>query len=330
MTNPLAGKDILTSDQFDLETLESVLRWTEMMRIIEQTGRPCDLLNGNILTALFYQPSSRTFGSFLSAMQRLGGGIIPIQNVDYSSVIKGEDLPDTIATFASYSDVIALRHPDNGSSLIATDATEKPIINAGSGTSEHPTQTLLDIATIENYVRRNGRSRKELVLAMIGDLKNGRTVHSFLGLWPTYTMNSSTVYCVSPESLRMPIDLLRNARNAGLEVEETTDLNEVVGLADVLYMTRVQKEWFKDAEEYKEVKGEYVITPETMERAKPEGEMILLHPFPRVDEISRDVDSDPRAQYMKIQIPYGLYTRMAILAAVLGVEEEQISGYIED
>ena len=328
MNNSLVGKDILSADQFDPETLEFILRWTEMMKEIEQSGKPCNLLKGKILTNLFYQQSSRTFGSFLGAMQRLEGGIIPIHGAaEYSSVAKGEDLYDTVATFSNYCDAIALRHPDDNSSEIAARASRKPIINAGSGRAEHPTQAVLDIATIQDYVRESGRKRGDLVLTMVGDLGNGRTVHSLLNLWPAYTRNSNRVFCVAPERMRMPIEFLRKAKQAGLDVEETTDLSKVLPETDILYMTRVQKEWFKDPEEYERVRLAYVLTPELMERAKPQGQMIIMHPLPRAGEIPHSIDTDPRAYYLRKQEPYGLWSRMAILGAVLGLEENQILEY---
>jgi aspartate carbamoyltransferase len=318
--NTLEGKDILTADQFNYYDIEFILNITEQMKQIDSSREHCDILKGKILAAIFYQPSSRTFGSFLAAMQRLGGGIIPIQGVEYSSVAKGEDLKDTIETFSNYSDVIALRHPDNNSSIIAAEASNKPIINAGSGTNEHPTQAILDIATINYFVSQNDKRRKNVVLTMVGDLLNGRTVHSLLKIWPTYLQgSSSTVYLVSPDETRMPIDLINEAKRRGLKIEETNSLEDALPYTNVLYMTRVQKEWFKDQDLYERIKNRYILTPEMMELAKPPGEMIIMHPLPRVGEIPHSIDNDPRAWYLKVQEPYGLWSRMAILAAVLGV-----------
>jgi aspartate carbamoyltransferase catalytic subunit len=330
MSNPLVGNNIISVEQFDPDELNFILDWTELMRELDEDRIPCNLLGGRQLTALFYQPSSRTFGSFTAAMQQLGGSVIPIQNVDYSSVAKGESLTDTVQTFASYSDVIALRHPDDDSSEIAAKATKKPVINAGSGKLRHPTQALLDLATIENYRKSAGKSREDLTVTMVGDLLNGRTIKSLLRVWPNYTENGGTIYLVSPNQLRMPINEIRQARRIGLAVEEFNFIEDVLPKTDVLYMTRVQKEHFDNMDEYEALKNFYTLTPEMMGLAKGPGEMIVMHPLPRVGEISTAIDSDPRAQYIKTQMPYGKWVRMALLAAVLGREEDQIRGYLEN
>ena len=228
--------------------------------------------------------------------------------MQYSSVSKGESLADTIRTLEQYSDVIVLRHPEIGSARVAADAAEIPIINAGDGPGEHPTQALLDLYTIWREMGRiNG-----LKIAMVGDLRFGRTVHSLTKLLMHFDVS---LRFVSPEILRMPLTIMNDVRDRGLNVRETHDVADVIENADVLYVTRVQKERFSDLDQYNEVKGQYLITPELMEQAKKK--MIVMHPLPRVGEIDPALDSDPRAAYFR-QVKNGMYIRMALLAAVLG------------
>lgn len=307
--NPFHHKDILSADQFTVPDIEIVVAKTKEMHelVISQGGS--DILKGKIMTALFYEPSSRTFGSFVAAMQRLGGGIIPLQGVVYSSVAKGESLPDTVRTFASFSDIIVLRHPTVGASHTAADATEKPVINAGDGPGEHPTQALLDFFTIiDHFGRIDG-----LTITLVGDLKNGRTVHSLLTLLSLY--DPKVVNLVSPSVLPMPADRLQKAKQTGIHLTEADRLDDVLTTTDVLYVTRVQKERFTDLDVYERVKNSYVITADMMKRLNKDA--ILMHPFPRVGEIATEVDSDSRAVYLTQQIPNGMYVRMALLSLVL-------------
>jgi aspartate carbamoyltransferase catalytic subunit len=308
-TNGFYGQDILSVDQFDRDRLAYIFDVAEEMRAMVQRVGGTDLLRGRVLACLFYEPSTRTSASFISAMERLGGNVIPItQGVQFSSVAKGESLPDTIRTLEQYSDVIVLRHPEVGSAKIAADYARVPVINAGDGTGEHPTQALLDLFTIrEELGRIDG-----LHVAMVGDLKYGRTVHSLTKLLLQYDVRLTYV---SPEILRLPLDLMNQVRAHDLPVRETYDVADVIGDADVLYVTRVQKERFSDLAQYDEVKDFYVITPELMERAKQD--MVVMHPLPRVGEISYAVDTDRRAAYFR-QVQNGMYIRMALLAAVLG------------
>jgi aspartate carbamoyltransferase len=266
-----------------------------------------DLLKGKILANLFYEPSTRTSSSFTSAMERLGGSVIPINEVRYSSVAKGESLPDTVRTLECYADVIVLRHPETGSAALAAQYARKPIINAGDGIGEHPTQALLDSFTIrEELGQIDG-----LTVTMLGDLKYGRTVHSLARLLSLYNVRLNYV---SPEILRMPAEIIDELPRTMSQKEYGT-LEEILPETDVLYVTRVQKERFASEEEYESVKGSYVISPETMKIAKEN--MIVMHPLPRIGEISMEFDSDPRAAYFR-QMEYGLYVRMALLAMVLG------------
>lgn len=309
-TAPWYGQDIISVKQFEREDLEYVFGVAHEMRgMVERVGT-FDLLKGKILANLFYEPSTRTSSSFTSAMERLGGSVIPINEVRYSSVTKGESLTDTVRTLECYADVIVLRHPETGSAAIAAKAARKPVINAGDGTGEHPTQALLDTFTI--FEELGPGLIDGMTVTMLGDLKYGRTVHSLARLLSLYQVKLNYV---SPEILRMPREVMDEVGAKGIPQAEFDSLEKVLPDSDVLYVTRVQKERFEDPAEYEKVKGAYVIDPEIMKAAKQE--MIVMHPLPRVGEISIDFDDDPRAAYFR-QMEYGLYVRMALLAMVLG------------
>jgi aspartate carbamoyltransferase len=241
-------------------------------------------------------------------MERLGGSVIPINEVQYSSVSKGESLPDTVRTLECYADVIVLRHPEVGAAALAAKYARKPVLNAGDGVGEHPTQALLDSLTIKEELGHIDG----LTVTMLGDLKNGRTIHSLSRLLSLYKVKLNYV---APEILRMPPEIIAELNAKGVEQYEAASLEEVLPETDVLYVTRVQKERFSDLSDYEEVAGAYVIDPEVMKSAKDR--MIVMHPLPRVTEISMDFDDDPRAAYFR-QMEYGLYVRMALLAMVLG------------
>jgi len=308
-SNGLAGKDILSVNQFDREKLAYIFRRAHEMREMVEREGACDLLHGYVLACLFYEPSTRTSASFIAAMERLGGSVIPItQGVQFSSVSKGESLPDTIRTLEQYSDAIVLRHPEIGSAQIAADYASVPVINAGDGAGEHPTQALLDLFTIQEELGQIDG----LKIAMVGDLRYGRTVHSLTKLLLQYDVS---LRCVSPDILRLPMTLMNELIDRKIKVRETHDLADVIENADVLYVTRIQKERFSDLAQYDEVKDLYEITPEIMKQAKEK--MVVMHPLPRVGEIHYAVDSDPRAAYFR-QVKNGMYVRMALLAAVLG------------
>lgn len=302
------GQHILAVGQFARVDLEYIFAVAEEMRTMVERVGTVDLLHGKILANLFYEPSTRTASSFTSAMERLGGSVIPISEVRYSSVAKGESLIDTVRTLECYSDVIVLRHPETGAAATAARYLKKPLINAGDGTGEHPTQALLDLFTIQEDLGR----LEGLTITLLGDLKYGRTVHSLSRLLRLY---GAKLNYVSPEILRMPPALIEELRTAGMQQKEYRELNEVLPETDVLYVTRVQRERFENPEDYDTVKDAYVITPETLKRAKKE--MVVMHPLPRVNEISVEVDDDPRAAYFR-QMEYGLYVRMALLLMVLG------------
>jgi len=306
--NGFYGQDIISVSQFDRTKLDYILGVGNEMKILVERFGSADLLQGKILANLFYEPSTRTSSSFMAAMLRLGGQVIPINNVQYSSVTKGESLPDTVRTLESYSDIIVIRHPEVGSAATAAHYASKPVINAGDGVGEHPTQALLDLYTIVEALGEVGG----LKVAMVGDLKFGRTVHSLTKLLVNYPVEFTFV---SPEILRMPKDVLDVVAASGHKAEEREDVHDIIGDVDVLYVTRVQKERFTDLADYDMVKDRYVVDPELMSRAKER--MIVMHPLPRVNEISYAVDSDPRAAYFR-QMRNGMYIRMALLAAVLG------------
>ncbi len=309
LSNGLKGKDILSVDQFDNDMLAYIFHRAEEMRELVEYVGACDLLHGNILSCLFYEPSTRTSASFIAAMERLGGSVIPItQGVQFSSVAKGESLPDTIRTLEQYSDVIVLRHPEIGSARVAAEAADIPVINAGDGAGEHPTQALLDLFTIKEELG----TIDGLKIAMIGDLRFGRTIHSLTKLLINYDIS---LRFVSPDILRLPMAIMNHVIDRKIEVRETHDVAEVIENVDVLYVTRVQKERFTDMAQYEEVKNQYLITTELMKRAK--SKMVVMHPLPRVGEISEDVDKDARAAYFR-QVKNGMFIRMALLAAVLG------------
>jgi aspartate carbamoyltransferase len=304
---PWYGKDIISVKQFNREDLEYIFAVAHEMRTMVERVGTFDLLKGKILANLFYEPSTRTSSSFTAAMERLGGSVIPINEVKYSSVSKGESLPDTVRTLECYADVIVLRHPETGSAAIAAKAAHKPVINAGDGVGEHPTQALLDAFTIrEELGHLDGLS-----ITMLGDLKYGRTVHSLSRLLSMYKVRFSYV---SPDILKMPADVVEELNAKKMEQSEAV-LDDALPQTDVLYVTRVQKERFEDPAVYEKVKSAYVIDAATMKAAKQR--MIVMHPLPRVTEISMDFDEDPRAAYFR-QMEYGLYVRMALLAMVLG------------
>ena len=307
MTN-LKGKDILHGNQFSKKDIEAIIKVSSNFEKGYKKKNSLNLLKGKILATLFFEPSTRTRLSFETAMQRLGGGVVSLGSVESSSVAKGETLKDTVKTVSQYADVIVIRHPRTGSAKEAADAVPIPIINAGDGTGQHPTQALLDIYTIKKELG----SLKNITISMAGDLKNGRTVHALVELLSLY---QAKFYFVSPNLLRMPGEISSNLRGKGMEVIETGDMAEAARASDLIYMTRVQKERFGDLSEYERVKGSYIINKAFLDRLKKR--VIILHPLPRVDEISTDVDEYPGAAYFR-QMRNGVFIRMALLAMILG------------
>ncbi|PKI83760.1 Carbamoyl-phosphate synthase [Malassezia vespertilionis] len=310
--NPtFSRRHILSVKQFTREDLHALFAVAQEMRFHVERYGVLDLLRGRVMSTIFYEESTRTSSSFEAAMVRAGGQVVAV-NTSRSSVAKGESLGDTVRTLGCYSDVIVLRHPAVGSSQEAAKASPVPVINAGDGIGEHPTQALLDVFTIrEELGTVNG-----LTITLVGDLKNGRTTHSLVRLLSLYDV---TLNFVSPPSLAMPREVVRDIAKHGITMYETANLDPVIGRTDVLYVTRIQRERFDSVEEYEAVKGCYVVNNDVLARAK--ADTVVLHPLPRVDEIDPEVDFDTkRAAYFR-QMRCGLFIRMALLAMVLQPSE---------
>jgi aspartate carbamoyltransferase catalytic subunit len=299
------GRDIISLKDFSREEIDHVLEVTKSMELLARTGS--DALRGKILATLFFEASTRTRLSFESAMQRLGGSTIGFAEAEIASVKKGENLADTMRVVESYADVIVVRHPLEGAARLAAEFSNAPVINAGSGAEEHPTQALLDLFTI---VKEKGKI-DGLNVALVGDLRYGRTVHSLAYALSLYNVK---LFFVSPDMLRMRREVLETIKEK-IKVTEKSGLEDIIGGIDVLYMTRIQKERFPDAAEYAKVKGSYRVDLTLLEKAKKD--MIILHPLPRVDEIAPEVDGTPHARYFQ-QVWNGVVTRMALLSLVLG------------
>ena len=299
------GRDIISMREFSREEIDFILDTADEMIPLEERGT--DLLKGRVMAALFFEPSTRTRLSFESSMQRLGGSVIGFATPAGSSVEKGESLADTIRTVSNYSDVIAMRHPDEYSSRMAAEVASVPVINGGSGPWEHPTQALLDL----HAIRTAKGSIDGLTIALAGDLLYGRTTHSLAVALRNY---DSKVYFVSPDALRMRRDVIDDVEGR-LDYTETSDLKGILPELDVLYATRIQKERFSDPADYERVKDSYLIDRAYLAGAKED--MRLMHPLPRINEISTDVDDSPHALYFR-QMKHGIYVRMALLALVLG------------
>ena len=302
------GKDILHGNQFTKKDVDAIIRNASYFEKELKKKDSLNLLKGKILATLFFEPSTRTRLSFEAAMQRLGGGVISLGSVESSSVAKGETLTDTVRTVSQYADVIVIRHPRLGSAKEAADAVSIPVINAGDGAGQHPTQALLDVYTIHKELG----SLKNLTVSLVGDLKYGRTVHALVELLSLF---QAKLYFVSPDLLRIPEEIISNLRGKGIEVVETGDMVEATQTSDLIYMTRIQKERFTQVSEYEKMKGSYIINEEFIK--KLEKKITILHPLPRVDEISAEVDTYPGAAYFR-QMRNGVFVRMALLAMVLG------------
>jgi aspartate carbamoyltransferase len=301
-------QSILSTEQFDKKDIDTVFKLAADYRKRIDAGEVIKDLEGRILTALFYEASSRTFSSFITAIQRLGGGIIPIQGISFSSVSKGETLEDTIRTFASYSEVIALRHNEKGAAEKASEVSPVPIINAGDGVGEHPTQALLDLFTIQERLGK----LENLHIAMVGDLKYGRTVHSLTKLIALYP--NMKVTFISPPLSPMPEEIVEMAKNAGVTVQNKSSIEEVIKEVDVIYMTRVQKERM-EPEVYEKMKNLFILNGKLADTMKKDS--IIMHPLPRVGEITTEVDANPRSTYLTHQMRSGMFVRMALLKLIL-------------
>ena len=295
----------LTTEEID----ELVAKATDIIAHPEAYAHKCD---GKILATLFFEPSTRTRLSFESAMMRLGGKVLGFSEAASSSAAKGESVADTVRTVSCYSDIIAMRHPKEGAPLVASMSATVPVINAGDGGHNHPTQTLTDLLTIH---REKGRINN-LTVGFCGDLKFGRTVHSLISALSRYT--GIKIVLVSPEELKLPSYVRQNVlEKNSIPYVQTTDLESVMPELDILYMTRVQRERFFNEEDYLRLKDSYILTPEKLAGAK--ADLSILHPLPRVNEIAVAVDRDPRAAYWK-QVKNGKFIRMALILKLLNIQ----------
>ena len=303
--NEFYQKDIISIKDYDKDQLEKIFTFTDKIMKLSPTERR-EVSKGKTLAYLFYEPSTRTRLSFESAMASIGGNSLGISDVSSSSTQKGESLADTVRIMSIYSDALVLRHPLDGSSRFAAEVSSKPVINAGSGTEEHPTQAIQDLFTI----KKEKKKIDGLKIGIVGDLKYGRTVYSLLYGLGNYDVD---VHLISPESLKIRSDSIYEIKKR-LSFTESTDIEEYIDDLDVLYLTRIQKERFPDEEEYLKVKGSYVVGRDLLQKMKDDS--IILHPLPRLDEISTDIDGTKNAKYFE-QAEYGKYTRAALLGLTL-------------
>ena len=298
----MVGKSVITLDDLSIRQIQEMLHKAQYIDSHrKEVAHTCE---GRVLATLFYEPSTRTRLSFETAMLRLGGKVIGFAGAQLASVTKGETIADTLKTVSNYVDVVAIRHPKEGAALVASRAASVPVINAGDGGHMHPTQTLADLATLQS---RFGRIT-DLPVGLCGDLKNGRTVHSLIKAMAKF--RDIKFFLISPRDLAVPEYMRVFMRENNMWFTEVTGLESVIPQLDVLYMTLIQRERFVDPLEYERNKGIYILTRRKLERAKPS--MLVMHPLPRVDEISIDVDDDPRAVYFQ-QARYGMFARMALL-----------------
>jgi aspartate carbamoyltransferase len=304
----LKGKDILHGNQFTKKDIDGIMKVAAGFEKELKGKGSLNLLKGKILATLFFEPSTRTRLSFETAMQRLGGGVISMASAESSSAAKGETVADTAMTVAQYADAIVIRHPRIGSAKEAADAAPIPVLNAGDGAGQHPTQALLDVYTIYKELG----SLKNLKISLAGDLKNGRTVHALVEILSLY---GAKMHFVSPGPLKMPEEITSALRSKGVEIMETEDLAYGASQTDLLYMTRIQKERFSDLAEYERVKGSYVVDANFLANIKKH--ITILHPLPRVDEIHSEVDKYAGAAYFR-QVRNGVFIRMALLAMIFG------------
>ena len=301
-------RHLMSPLDFSVEELDKLL---DLANDIEKfPGKYAHACDGKKLATCFYEPSTRTRLSFEAAMLNLGGSVLGFASADSSSAAKGESISDTIRVISCYADICAMRHPKEGAPLVASMASSIPVINAGDGGHQHPTQTLTDLLTIRSLKGR----LDNLTIGLCGDLKFGRTVHSLINALVRY--EGIKFIFISPEELKIPDYVTDMLREKGIPFQEVIRLEDVMSELDLLYMTRVQKERFFNEEDYVRLKDFYVLTKEKMELAKPD--MLILHPLPRVNEISVEIDDDPRAAYFK-QAQFGVYVRMALILTLLGL-----------
>ena len=304
----LKNRNLINADDFNVEEINEILNLAE--EIIKSPSDFSNLCNGKILGTLFFEPSTRTRLSFESAIHRLGGDCIGFSESASSSTSKGESLADTIRTVSNYTDIIAMRNPKEGSAVLASSYAEVPLINAGDGGHQHPTQTLTDLLTI--WMTK--KQLDNMTIGLCGDLKFGRTVHSLIKAMSRYENNKFIL--ISPEELQVPDYIKMFLKSKNIEFKEVEKMEDVIGELDVLYMTRVQKERFFNEADYVRLKDSYILDNDKMKLATEN--LAVLHPLPRVNEIATEVDSDPRAVYFK-QVRYGVIVRMALILKLLGV-----------
>ncbi|WP_294684530.1 aspartate carbamoyltransferase [uncultured Finegoldia sp.] len=304
----LKNRNLINADDFNVEEINEILNLAE--EIIKRPSDFSNLCNGKILGTLFFEPSTRTRLSFESAIHRLGGDCIGFSESASSSTSKGESLADTIRTVSNYTDIIAMRNPKEGSAILASSYSEVPLINAGDGGHQHPTQTLTDLLTIWMTKKR----LDNMTIGLCGDLKFGRTVHSLIKAMSRY--NNNKFVLISPEELQVPDYIKIFLKSKNIEFKEVEKMEDVIGELDVLYMTRVQRERFFNEADYVRLKDSYILDNSKMRLASQD--LAVLHPLPRVNEIATEVDSDPRAVYFK-QVRYGVIVRMALILKLLGV-----------
>lgn len=311
--SPFLNQDIVSFDQLSPTLIKKIFSKVSGMRTIAQSAKPSAILKGKIVVLLFYEPSSRTFASFSASVKQLGGQTVEIVDpTNFSSVSKGETFEDTIRTFEAYSDMIVLRHPEKGAAVKASEVAKfVPIINAGDGVGEHPTQALLDLYTIYDKFGR----LDNLTGVMAGDILNGRTIHSLIRGLSLFKNN--TLYLLSPKKLRLNNSDMKEFTKRDIKLVEIYDYKNIPKNAEFWYWTRVQKERFKTKKEYEKVKNKFILTPELIQKYASR-KTIFMHPLPRVGEIDEEVDSDRRAVYLTSQIRNGMYIRMALVALVLG------------
>ncbi|MBP9718114.1 aspartate carbamoyltransferase [Candidatus Gracilibacteria bacterium] len=302
------GSDILSAAQFEKDDILTVLQRAAELEPYAKKEKWGNILEGKLMASLFYEPSTRTRLSFETSMQRLGGRVISAVGLQFSSLTKGETLYDTGLIIENYADVIAMRHPDNGSVAELARGANIPVINAGDGSNEHPSQSLLDLFTIQ----KERGTLDGITVAMVGDLKFGRTVHSLSQMLSHFKVK---LIFIAPDELKMPAHITEELKKRGIDIEETTDMVGGLKKADVVYMTRIQQERFTDQAEYDKHRNTYILTKAMVESTNPK--MTIMHPLPRIWEITADVDQVPGAAYFR-QVANGVAVRMALLTLVLG------------
>ena len=298
-------KNIISISDFNKEDIEYILRLSDKMEPIARSRKTSNILSGKLLGMLFYEPSTRTRLSFEAAMKRLGGSTIGFAEANVSSATKGENLTDTVKIVGEYSDAIVIRHNMEGAARFASGIVDVPVINAGDGAGQHPTQTLLDLYTMKKLFGKID----DLHVALIGDLKYGRTVHSLAYALAMFDVKMSFV---SPPELKMPEGIVHDLNKAGVSIQQTDDVHSVLEVSDIFYVTRIQKERFPDPEEFSRIKGAYMIDKKLVE----DTDLIVMHPLPRIDEISYDLDDTKYAKYFE-QAFYGVPVRMALLKSII-------------